>query len=140
MYYIRTILVFSILILLYTQSAAQSSGKSDPVAGGACLYKIYPGLATIASIAPLNDHSTNDNGRFEVRFSFQPNNKIKENFARVEGKTFLLYDQHLRYPDAAFINKHNIQVGQTLPGDLKTITRGTCTPVVFDFPGLKERK
>ncbi|MFO7569773.1 MAG: hypothetical protein R6W75_08225 [Smithellaceae bacterium] len=78
--------------------------------------------------------------RFEVNFSFLPDDKIKEAFARTEGKIFPLYDKHLHHPDTEFIDKHHIRTGSVLRGTLEVITRGTCTPVFFNFPDLASEK
>jgi hypothetical protein len=137
MNYLRIGFVFYILTLMSAQCLAQLFEKSDTVIGGTCLYKIYPGRATIVSINSWKDVTTKERGRFEVKFSFEPHGKIQEDFAQVDGKTFLLYDQHLHNPDIAFINKYHIQVGQILVCNIEVISRGTCTPVIFNFPTLK---
>ena len=74
-----------------------------------------------------------------VKFSFKPEEKIEENFARVEGKSFDLYGNNWQYPDSEFLKVNNIQVGKVLNGSLRAIASGTCTPVLFDFPSLQHR-
>ena len=134
------LMLFFIVLPVSSCGFAQPSEQRAPTVGGSCSYKPYPGLATIVLVNPTEEPSGEKEKRFEVRFSFQPEDPIEEGFARTEGKTFPLYDEHLRHPDAGFIDKHHIRTGYVLRGTLEVITRGTCTPVFFKFPDLTFEK
>lgn len=109
------------------------------VVGGPCEYKAYPGRATIVSVqkkerpakagAPLS-------AVYEVKFSFTPHGEIKEGYGRVEGKEYLLLLANSSYPGPGFLKKYGIKPGKFFECYLKVITRGTCTPVLFDFPTI----
>ncbi|HOW56603.1 MAG TPA: hypothetical protein PKZ12_01270 [Smithellaceae bacterium] len=112
--------------------------QEKKLVGGPCQYKSYPGQATIISIQRSTSIEHARNKGFEVKFSFTPKNKIAEGFVQTEGKTFILYDKNSQYPDKEFLSKNNLQVGKPLDANLQAIVSGTCTPVVFDFPSLKQ--
>ncbi len=109
------------------------------VVGGPCQYKTYPGRATILSVhkkegpakagGPLSHVC-------EVRFSFAPDEEIKEGWVQVDGKEHLLLLADSSYPGPEFLEKYGIRPGKCFECDLKVITRGTCTPVLFDFPTI----
>lgn len=112
--------------------------QGRPIVGGPCRYKSYPGQATIISITESKDHSQSETAKLEVKFSFTPGQKIEERFARVEGRTFNLYGKNFQYPDRQFLTKNNIHAGTILEGYLQVIMSGTCTPMLFEFPDLKQ--
>lgn len=130
------LLIFPFMILACAW--AQPNHQSGHPVGGPCRYKSYPGQATILSITENQTGNPDEIRRFNVKFSFTPQGKIEESFARVEGKTFHLYGSNFQYPDQPFLNTRNIQVGKVLDGSLQVIISGTCTPVLFDFPVLKQ--
>jgi hypothetical protein len=134
------LMLFFIVLPVSSCGFAQPSEQRSPTVGGACSYKAYPGWATIVLVKPKEEASGRNEKRFEVNFSFLPDDKIEEDFARTEGKMFPLYDEHLRHPDAEFIDKHQIRTGYVLRGTLEVITRGTCTPAFFNFPDLTSEK
>jgi len=102
-----------------------------PLVGGPCEYRSYPGQAEILSVVP----STAAGGRFDVRFRFVPDGTVEEPLgtAALERKFLLLPDRETP-PDRAYIEHFDIQPGKRLACTLKVITRGTCTPILFDFP------
>jgi hypothetical protein len=117
---------------------AQPEYQAHPTVGGPCQYQSYPGQATIISIAESKDHDQSETAKVEVKFSFTPGQKIAERFARVEGMTFNLYGKNFQYPDRQFLTRNNIHVGTVLEGYLQVIVSGTCTPMLFEFPDLKQ--
>jgi hypothetical protein len=135
-------LIISLFIFfsLFACAWAQPDHQGGRLVGGPCQYKCYPGQATILSITSSPAGDPDLAKRFDVKFSFTPQEKIEESFARVEGKTFNLYGNNFQYPDREFLMSHNIQVGRVLDGSLQVIISGTCTPVLFDFPVLKQGK
>lgn len=109
-----------------------------PVFGGQCEYRKYSGLARIISIS--KKRPPNYGGSFyenyEVKFSFYTDERIKERHGQVEGKEYLLLLNNSFYPGPGFLKKYGIEVGKYFDCYLKVITRGTCTPVLFDFPTI----
>lgn len=107
------------------------SGKS--VLGGPCEYKLYPGVARVVSIEEIRPSSNAMVKKYEIRFSFQPNQPVAESFATTEGKEFSLLDDN-SVPDQTFVDRHDISMNKVFPCVMKVIVRGTCTPTIFEFP------
>jgi hypothetical protein len=128
---------FFILLLLVFFSCTWAQPDHQGIRGP-CQYKSYPGQATILSITVSQTGDFDKVKRFDVKFSFISQEKIEQSFARVEGKTFHLYGNNWQYPDQEFLTAHQIHVGKVLDGSLQAIISGTCTPVLFDFPALKQ--
>lgn len=127
------------LLIIVLSACAQTEHQTNRWVGGPCQYKNYPGQATILSITSSKAVDSDRIKRFDVKFSFSPQEKISESFARVEGKTYNLYGNNWQYPDQEFLRVNNIGVGKILDGSLRVIISGTCTPVLFDFPALKRQ-
>jgi len=109
------------------------------VAGGLCEYKQYNGKATIISICKkelLNHYGGPSYESYEVKFSFSSDEKIREAYAKVEGKEYVLMLTNSWYPGPKFLQKYDIEVGKSFNCYLKVITKGTCTPIIFDFPTI----
>jgi len=136
-FFIMPLFVF---FILFACAWAQPEHEGGRLVGGPCQYKSYPGQATILSITESHTGDQSKIPRFDVKFSFTPQAKIEESFVRVEEKAFNLYGNNFQYPDQQFLTTHNIQVGNLLDGSLQVITSGTCSPVLFEFPALKEGK
>jgi len=109
------------------------------VVGGPCEYKVYPGTATILSVqkpeGPVQAGPSGAAG-FEVRFSFTPKEAIEEDWVRLEGKEHLLLLHNSSFPGPRFLEKYGIEPGKCFECNLKIITKGTCTPVLFEFPTI----
>ena len=139
---------FFCLILLMAGGAARNDAMADlrgapktpKVVGGPCEYRVYKGHATILSIQKQAGRQAGSCGSayecYHVRFSFQPGEKIEESFAQVGGKVFSLLLRNGWYPGPKFLHKYAIEAGKVFDCDLNVITRGTCTPVIFDFPAI----
>jgi len=136
-FFIMPLLVFFILFACAIASTDHQEGR---LVGGPCQYKSYPGQAKILAIASSQAGDPDQVRRLNVKFSFTPQDKIEESFARVEGKTFNLYGNNFQYPDQEFLTTRNIHIGKVLDGNMQVIVSGTCTPVLFDFPALKRGK
>ena len=109
------------------------------VVGGPCEYRAYRGHAKIISIRNKELRANADgpsNVVYEVKFSFTPHEEIREGYGQVEGKEYLLLLANSSYPGPRFLKKYEIKPGKTFECYLKVITRGTCTPVLFDFPAI----
>jgi len=121
------------LIPLFSCNAADSSAAKVRV-GGACDYNTYKGEAEIVSVIKRTDAPQ----LFEIKFAFHPQENIREEFARPEGKTWTLVQKDFSYPKKNFLIRYGIKTGKRFPCCLKAIARGTCTPVLFEFPSIPE--
>ncbi len=111
----------------------------EHVVGGPCDYREYKGQAKIVSvkkriIKTQTDPSQKD--RYEVRFLFHTDQVIQEPYVGVEGKGYLLLKKDASYPGASFLCEYGIEVGKVFPCSMKVITKGTCTPIIFEFPTM----
>lgn len=128
--FLNLILPMMLLFFLYACAVASSS----PRVGGPCTYKQYKGDAEIVSVTPAKGTT----GEYEIRFSFHPQEKIQEEFARAEGKQWLLVREDSSFPKKDFLQQYDIKTGKRFPCYMKVITRGACTPVLFDFPTIAD--
>jgi len=109
------------------------------VVGGPCEYKAYRGHAKIVSIHEKElppKVGGPSNVVYDVKFSFTTHEEIKGSLARVEGKEYLLLLANSSYPGPGFLKKYEIKPDKCFECYLKVIIRGTCTPVLFDFPTI----
>jgi len=113
-----------------------ASSPSPQRVGGPCTYKQYSGKAEIISVTSRENFP----GEYEIKFSFHPKKSVKEEFARVEGRQWSLVQKDSSYPDEKFLAQYGIKTGKRLPCLMKVITKGTCTPVLFDFPTIGNGK
>ena len=123
--------------LLFMGVAADrgSAMAGNPMMGGPCAYKSYPGRARIISIRPIVSPGA-AGAVFEVQYVFQPDGLIAEPFAQTAGRTFLLTLINGSHPTQKFLEKYRIEEGRVVDCVLKVITKGTCTPTLFEFPGV----
>jgi len=130
----------SFLIVLLTGvflTFADDKGKEEHLIGGQCEYKVYEGRAKIISIAKKSESDNYPYERYEVKFIFTPDHEIKEAYAQTKGKEFLLMLTNSSYPGPKFLEKYSIKIGKVFACYLKVIIKGTCTPVLFEFPDIK---
>lgn len=130
---LKNLISLPIFVLLFPLCVGGLESGERTV-GGECQYKQYPGRAEIISITPIGRPAGYSSDRYEVRFRFTSDRKIEEPFAQTEGKEFLLLLNHNYYPGLFFLEKYDIKKGKVLDCTLSVIVRGTCTPVLFDFP------
>ena len=138
------ILLFTIILAnafypgssMAVDSAAEKSAPR--VVGGPCEYRQYKGRAVIVSIREKEMHK--DYGgpsvSYEIKFSFFSEEEVDETYGQVEGRKYILMLTNSRYPGPEFLEKYAIEAGKSFECYLKVITRGTCTPVLFDFPTI----
>lgn len=136
------------LIVLFNQSCTDVVSGTDRgeemrtqrVVGGPCEYKSYRGIATITSVRETKENPESRGGPpyqgYVVRFSFFSDEKIEESYGNVEGKQYTLKLKNSWNPGVKFLKKYGIETGRKFECYLKVITRGTCTPVLFDFPTI----
>jgi hypothetical protein len=118
-------------------SMTGSETARGPLVGGPCEYRSYPGQAEIVSMAPWAAPSPAAGERIDVKFRFIPDGPVEEPLGKAAlQRTFSLLPDREMPPDRAFTEKFDIRPGKRLGCTLKVITRGTCTPILFDFPSL----
>lgn len=107
--------------------------------GGPCEYREYKGRAVITSIREKEKIRSAAKGSHrlrEVKFSFFPEETIQETFVQVKGRQYDLKLENSSDPWLGFLEKYAIKEGKTFDCILRVITRGTCTPLLFDFPSI----
>ncbi|MFH1791311.1 MAG: hypothetical protein ABH885_04940, partial [Candidatus Omnitrophota bacterium] len=76
---------------------------------------------------------------YEVWFTFKPYGEIKEEWAKgVVTKEHLFQLYNSWYPGPRYIKRYNIKPGAQYKAVLQVITKGTSTPILFDFKDLKK--
>ena len=139
------ILLFTIILTIADCSGLirpvdLAAEKSAPrVVGGPCEYKQYKGQATITSIRKKElpeNYGGPSYESYEVKFSFFSEKEIKEAHGQVKGREYILMLTNSWYPGPKFLEKYRIKAGKSFECYLKVIIRGTCTPVLFDFPTI----
>lgn len=134
---VKGVLTIVSLIALFTTAyslCAEDVGGAGRIVGGECQYKQYPGRAEVVSITPISRPVGYLSDRYDVKFRFIPDGKVEEKFAQTEGRQFSLLLNYNYYPGLNFLEKYDIRAGKVLDCTLRVIVRGTCTPVLFDFP------
>ncbi|HOD35179.1 MAG TPA: hypothetical protein PLR20_06820 [Syntrophales bacterium] len=122
--------------LLLGCTLAESGTGKTPLVGGPCQYRSYPGQAEIISVSKSESVPVSAVERYDVKFRFIPDGPIEEPFARVEERSFSLLPDRVNPPGRAFIEKFDIRPGKRYDCILQVIKKGTCTPLIFDFPSL----
>jgi hypothetical protein len=117
------------LLLLFSMLA--EAGTEPHRVGGRCEYARYSGEARIISIAEKDDH------RYEVKFLFTPATEIKGQPLITKGREYLMLTDNFIYPDGAYLKRNGIAADKVFDCDIKVIIKGSCTPVLFEFPSLK---
>ncbi len=110
--------------------------REEPRVGGPCEYHRYEGRAEITSVRKVTGPPDQRDEKYEVKFRFVPKEAIKESFAQVEGREFLLEINYTSSLTREFIEEHGIKPGRFFDGYLQAIVKGTCTPTLFEFPSL----
>lgn len=130
-----------ILVGGYASPKADAEPHGKGMVGGPCEYRTYAGEARIVSIkkAASGDgthaQSASRNG-YDVTFIFHTDRTIEEPYARVQEKPRPLLLTNGSNPSARFLEAYGIEQGKTYPCRLQVIKKGTCTPVLFDFPTI----
>jgi hypothetical protein len=128
-------IAFLFLSFLHACGGVMAGDRS--LVGGACEYKNYKGGARISSITKVGEGGEPSEDKFEAKFFFLPKEKIEESFAQVEDRELILQIRDQSSFGRRFLEKNRVRVGETIDCVLKVIIRGTCTPVLFEFPSIK---
>jgi hypothetical protein len=141
--YLKKIKNFIILLafpfVAIISMSAEMEIKENLWVGGKCEYKAYKGRAEIISVISRRE-STELKDEYEIKFLFFPDLEIKESYAQVKGREFLFLINNAYFPDRAFIVKQDIKAGKIFNCTLQVIVRGSCTPMMFEFPFTEENR
>lgn len=107
--------------------------QAQGLVGGPCRYVDYPGRATIVAVTPAGQAGT---PAMDVTFTFAPDRPISGDPLYEPGKVHHLTLIGGSAPSPRFVQRYGLRPGLPLPCRLRTIRKGTCTPVLFDFPTL----
>lgn len=132
----KAVKIFELLTIFLT-CACSADAPRETLAGGPCEYKQYKGRAKIESITQKSKTHNYAHEVYEVKFSFTSNQEITGKFARTEGKEFVLLLKNSAYPGPKFLEKYDIRVGKVFECIMEVITKGTCTPILFEFPTIR---
>jgi len=135
MYHLIIPVIFCLILIPFTYAGDKVGEKR--LVGGQCEYKKYEGGAQITSITRIVGSVADPNERDQVKFKFIPYGRVEETFAQIEGREFSLTLINSSYPGRRFLEKYGIEVGKVFDCYLKVITKGTCTPIFFEFPSIK---
>jgi len=138
-YLLFLLIPFFFILMEKPSLGAADDKREEPRAGGPCEYHRYQGRAEIVSLRKIADPQNQAGEKHEVRFRFIPNEEIKESFVQVEGREFLLEINQSPHLSSNFIEQHGIQIGSVFNGYIQVIVKGTCTPVLFEFPSLASK-
>lgn len=140
----KVLIVFLLVLFFVTviaKSPLRAAGikREEPRVGGPCEYHRYEGRAEITSVRRITGPPDQRDEKYEVKFRFVPKEAIKESFAQVEGREFLLEINYSSSLSREFIEEHGIEPGRFFDGYLQAIVKGTCTPTLFEFPSLSTK-
>jgi hypothetical protein len=132
------------VVLVYLLRPAVTPEKDKPI-GGQCLYDTYKGKAVITSIKMTPEsRAQRDAGGgprypgYEIKFIFKTDKHIRQDWAQEAlDREYLLMLKNSWYPGKEYIKKYGIKQGKEFNAALKVITRGTCTPIIFEFENIK---
>ncbi len=111
------------------------------VVGGNCRYDNYAGTATIVSVQSTVESKaqvkTAGYEGLEVRFTVNTKEVIRQYWAAPKVRQPQVFKMtNDWYPGPKFIEKYKIAKGKTYPCIVMVQTSGTCTPLLFDLPGV----
>ena len=146
---VRSIPIFLVLALAwltFTNFGPTSAlaGSTASRVGGPCAYADFPGTAVIVSVTPHLASAANAPAAgaqtappgYDVVFTFTPDAPIAGEQLYQPGRSHTLTLVNGAAPGPKFLQKYGISPGKTFACRLRLIRKGTCTPVLFAFPGI----
>ena len=140
------ILILVFVSLHYIKDRKANLNITHKIVGGPCSYSDYGGIATIIAVKKTEKSKVQADmpggpgyEGFEVWVRLRADKEIKEKWARdfiKKEHLFQLYNGW--YPGPEYIEKYKIKPGQTYKCTVKVITKGTCTPIIFEFDKFKK--
>lgn len=135
------LLLLSAVLAAFACLPALAQAAGPERVGGPCRYESYPGTATFVDVKPWQPESPTAGvptsyPPLTVTFQFVPNQPITDEPLYKPGvvHTFMLINS--MPPGPRFAAKYGITAGAGVPCQLRVIREGTCTPAVFEFPGI----
>jgi len=108
--------------------------RTEVRVGGPCEYEDTPGMATIVSVESAPTNALNcTNNPVEVIFDFQPDEPARVNLAAT-GHTFTIGEGV--NPPLSWVQAEGLTPGTQHACIRRDITKGTCTPVLYQFPDV----
>ncbi len=127
-------LMLSFLVICPCLSYAQE----DNFIGGPCSYLVTNGIGTIQSITEDTSGANLPYTAQKVLFTFATHANIPTLAGNIQNEKHLFTLTNGMLPGPQFLTRYNIQPGATFPVQLKTITHGTCTPVILEFSTINQ--
>ena len=124
------------LLMLWLLVSTVLAGCATRV-GGSCKYADIPGTCTVESVTPTGAGTSScSNDPVEVRFDFSPLDSGAQADYRYPAQSDT--DRSLTIaggalPPRPWIESEGLTEGSQHPCVRREITRGTCTPVIFEF-------
>ncbi|EFL53245.1 conserved hypothetical protein [Solidesulfovibrio fructosivorans JJ]] len=118
------------------------AGVAATRVGGPCTYADFPGKAVIVAVTPQPKTPVTGGGiptpypGFDITYTFTPDTPIAGEPLYTPGRTHTLTLVNGMAPGSRFLQKYGITAGKVFPCRLRIIRQGTCTPVLYDFPGI----
>lgn len=134
-------LPLSAALFLAFALALQASGPAmasdgPKLVGGPCDYALYPGKATFLEIVPAPAEHGEPYQPYAANYRFTPDAPLAVQGIHEEGKILQFALANGALPGRAFLDKYGVKAGKTVPCKLLVIRKGTCTPVLYRFPGI----
>ena len=129
-----------IAVVLWLIAGGHLYAQEGRLIGGPCSYDKIQGSCQITSVAKTDEsiHQAQVSGGpgYEgnvIKYKFTP---LDANQEYEKNKEYLLTLTNSWYPGDKFLDKYSIQEGKTFKCVMGRIVKGTCTPVVFEFPDI----
>ena len=127
------------------ETKKMNNSNVKQIEGSCCAYVSYAGNAEIVKIARTSASAAQaavlggpGYEGYEVWFRFVPckgvSIPVEQRFADNRLNLFTL--QNSWYVGPRYLEKYHMKVGETYPCELKFLTKGTCTPVIFELKTL----
>ncbi|MCK5169597.1 MAG: hypothetical protein KAQ75_06940 [Bacteroidales bacterium] len=128
---------FLILVLSMIQISCE---KNDDIDGNICEYIKYEGIAKIKliSIAPSDEYNCPNEPK-KIKFEFTPDNisdRDQYNYTNYNDSANYMRINAGMNPSQLWIDNNKIEIGKEYKCFRTEIKKGTCTPVIFEFPDL----
>jgi hypothetical protein len=137
------ILLFNFFKNTNKAKLSENISPNNDIIGGPCTYNQLDGLCKIISIAKTKESKDQINVSggpgyegFEINFKFNFDKKIDSNYSKYLNKEYLLKLDNSWYPGQKYLEKYKIKQGSSFNCQIKVITNGTCSPVIFDFKDI----
>ncbi|MHC1789200.1 hypothetical protein [Solidesulfovibrio sp.] len=109
--------------------------------GGPCRYDVFAGTAAFITVAPWQPSSPTEGvptpyPPLTVTYRFTPNAPVVGEPLYRPDVLHTLTLVNSMPPGPRFTAKYGITPGKVVPCELHIIRQGTCTPVIYVFPGI----